>query len=236
MYVPISIMFINIHDTLFDWLIEMNEKLRESIQYLKQCSNIENETFKLCETLSKKMNQPESSFVLGIAYDSQKNAKIIQGILDRLDMSELENKNPRKELLELADDIITLEKTISKINNLEYLTACEMIKKSVSLEVLLVKVYTNYLESNSARTIVDELSKTQIIDLDSFKKVFEYFVEEKGRHRQTLVETMYVLEAKETETRRQITPLVKYQNPDQWIRESTVHSFSDAPVIASNDA
>jgi hypothetical protein len=213
----------------------MNEKLRESVQYLKQCVTIENETFKLCETLSKKINQPESSFILGIAYDSQKNAKIIQGILDRLDLPELENKNLRKELVELATDIMTLEKTISKIGNLEYLITCEMLKKSVNLEVLLTKVYTNYLESNSARTIVDELSKTGIVDLESFKKVFEYLIEEKGRHRQTLVETMYVLEAKETETRRQITPIVKYQNPDQWVRESTVHSFSEAPVIASNE-
>jgi hypothetical protein len=217
------------------WLIEMNEKLRESIQYLKQCSSIENETFKLCETLSKKMNQPESSFILGIAYDSQKGSKIIQGILDRLDLPETENKNLRKELAELAIDIMTLEKTISKIGNLEYLITCEMLKKSINLEVLLTKVYTNYLESNSARTIVDELSKTGIADLESFKKVFEYLIEEKGKHRQTLVETMYILEAKETETRRQITPIVKYQNPDQWIRESTVHSFSEAPVISSNE-
>jgi polyhydroxyalkanoate synthesis regulator phasin len=213
----------------------MNEKLRESVQYLKQCTSIENETFKLCETLSKKMNQPESSFILGIAYDSQKSAKIIQGILDRLDLPELENKNLRKELAELTIDIMTLEKTISKIGNLEYLITCEMLKKSINLEVLLIKVYTNYLESNSARTIVDELSKTGIVDLESFKKVFEYLIEEKGRHRQTLVETMYILETKETETRRQITPIVKYQNPDQWIRESTVHSFSEAPVIASNE-
>jgi hypothetical protein len=213
----------------------MNEKLRESIQYLKQCSNIENETFKLYQTLSKKMNQPESSFILGIAIDSQKNTKIIQGILDCIDLPELENKNVRKELSELTTDIITLEKTISKISNLEYLTTCEMLKKLVNLEVLLSKVYTNYIESNSARTIVDELSETGIIDLESFKKVFEYFVEEKGRQRQTLVETMYVIEAKEKETRRQITPIVKYQNPDQWIRESTVHSFSEAQVITNNE-
>jgi hypothetical protein len=216
-------------------LIEMNDKLRESIQYLKQCTTIENETFKLYETLSKKMNQPESSFILGIAYDSQKSAKIIQGILNCLELPELENKNSRKELAELDTDIMTLEKTISKISNLEYLITCEMIKKSINLEVLLTKVYTNYLESNSARTIVDELSKTGIIDLDSFKKVFEYLIEEKGRHRQTFVETMYVLEVKETETRRQITPVVKYQNPDKWIRESTIHSFSETPVIASSE-
>ncbi len=213
----------------------MNEKLRESVQYLKQCSNIENETLKLCETLSKKMNQPESSFVLGIAYDSQKSAKIIQGILDRLDLPEIESKNFRKELSDLTIDIMTLEKTISKINNLEYLTAYDILKKLTNLEVLLTKVYANYLASNSARTIVDELSNTEIIDLESFKKVFEYIIEEKGRHRQTLVETMCVLEAKKIETRRQITPVVKYQNPDQWIRESTVHSFSGAPAMASSE-
>jgi predicted transcriptional regulator len=228
-------MFINIYDTVSDGLKEMNEKLRESVQYLKQCTNIENETFKLYETLSKKINQPESSFILGIAYDCQKNAKIIQGILDCLDLPELENKNARKELSELAADVMILEKKISRISNLEYLTTCEMLKKSTNLEVLLTKVYTNYLEANSARTIVDELSKTGIVSLDNFKKVFEYFIEEKGKHRQTIVETMYVLEAKETETHRQITPVVKYQNPDQWIHESTIHSFSNTPVIASSE-
>jgi acyl carrier protein len=63
----------------------MNDKLRESIHYLKSLSFIENEAFKLYETLSKKINQPESSFIFGIGCDSLKNAKIIQGILDRFD-------------------------------------------------------------------------------------------------------------------------------------------------------
>jgi hypothetical protein len=84
----------------------MNEKLRESAQYLKQCTFVETEAFKLYETLSKKINQPESSFILGIAYDSLKNAKIIQGILDCFDLSELENKNVRKDLSELVGDCV----------------------------------------------------------------------------------------------------------------------------------
>ena len=37
------------------------------------------EAFTLYETLSKKINPPESSFILGLAYDSLKCAKIIQG-------------------------------------------------------------------------------------------------------------------------------------------------------------
>ena len=208
----------------------MNDKLRESLQYLKQCSNIENEAFKLYETLSKKVNQPESSLILGIAYNSLKNAKIIQGILDCLDLTEIENKNVRKELSELCTEINMLENKISKINNLGYLVSCEMLKESISLETLLSKIYTIYLESNLARVIVDELSKTGTVSLDSFKKVFEYFIEEKGKDKETITESIYILEAKEKENRRQITPIIKYQNPDSWIHESTIHSFSSIPV------
>jgi hypothetical protein len=208
----------------------MNDKLRESLQYLKQCSNIENETFKLYETLSKKVNQPESSLILGIAYNSLKNTKIIQGILDCVDLTEIENKNVRKELSELCAEISILENKISKINNLEYLVSCEMLKESISLETLLSKIYTIYLESNLARVIVDELSKTGTVDLDNFKKLFEFFIEEKGKDKEAITECMYILEAKEKENRRQITPIVKYQNPDSWIHESTIHSFSSIPV------
>jgi polyhydroxyalkanoate synthesis regulator phasin len=208
----------------------MNDKLRESSQYLKQCSDIENEAFKLYETLSKKINQPESSLILGIAYNSLKNAKIIQGILNYLDLTEIENKNVRKELSELCAEISMLENKISKINNLEYLVSCEMLKETISLETLLSKIYSIYLESNLARVIVDELSKTGTVNLDSFKKVFEYFIEEKGKDKEAITESIYILEAKEKENRRQMTPIIKYQNPDSWIHESTIHSFSSIPV------
>jgi polyhydroxyalkanoate synthesis regulator phasin len=211
----------------------MSDKLEESLQYLKNCSIIESEAFKLYETLSKKINQPESSFILGLAYDSLKNAKIIQGILDNFEPTELENKNARKNLSELGVEIATLQKTIAKINSLDYLISCEILKQTTKLEAAFSKVYTNYLQSNFVKLIVDELLKTGTMNLADFKKVIEGFVEEKGKHRETIVEAVYILEGKETETRRQITPLVKYQNPDAWIRESTVHTFTNP--ITSNE-
>jgi hypothetical protein len=211
----------------------MSDKLRESIQYLKNCSFVENESFKLYETLSKKINQPESSFILGIGYDSLKNSKLIQGILDSFEITEEDNKNMVKNLSELAADITSLQRKISKINNLEYLVSCEMLKESINLEALLCEVYSNFLKSSSVKTVVDELSKGGLVNLDNFKKVFESFIEEKSRHKTTLVETMYLLEAKETETRRQITPIVKYQNPDAWIHESTIHSFATVPAAGT---
>jgi len=74
----------------------MNEKLQESAQYLRCCSNLEIEAFNLYETFSKKINQPESCFILGLAYDSLKCAKIIQGILDYTDRPETEKANPKR--------------------------------------------------------------------------------------------------------------------------------------------
>ena len=213
----------------------MNDKLQESLQYLKQCSILENEAFKLYETLSKKFNQPESSYILANAYSSLKNAKIIEGILDCFDLTELENKAAKKELAELAVEIITLEKEISKINSLEYLISCEMLKESINLEDLLIKVYTNYLESSLAKYIVAELSKTGTLNLTSFKKLLEYVKEEKTKDKEAIVESLYVLEGKEKESRRQITPIVKYQNPEAWIHDSTIHSFSEVPVSGNSE-
>jgi hypothetical protein len=208
----------------------MSDKLRESTQYLKQCMIVENEAFNLYETLSKKINQPENCFILGIAYDSLKNTKIIQAILDCFDPLDPENKNARKDLTELADQITLLTKKISKINNLDYLVSSEILKEAINIEVLLTEIYTNYLKSSSLKIIIDELSETIVVNLETFKKVIQGFVDEKGRHRETIVDTMYFLEARETEVHRQITPIIKYRNPDAWNHESTVHSFAPTPV------
>jgi len=107
-----------------------------------------------------------------------------------------------------------------------------MLKESKKIADLLNEVYTNYQKSPLVRIIVDELSKTGMINLTNFKKVFEHFIEEKGKHKEVITEIMYILEVKETETRRQITPIIKYQNPEQWIHESTIHSFSTPTATA----
>jgi hypothetical protein len=208
----------------------MNDKVQESIQYLKQCSIVENESFRLYETLSKKINQPESSYVLGLAYDSLKNTKIIQAVTDYFDSEEIENKNTKKNLTELATETAMLFKKASKINNLDYLLACEILKQLITLEDEMGEAYKNYLQTNAPKTLAEELSKSVTINFVNFKKIFENFIEEKIKHRGTLVDIMYSLELKETEIHRKITPLVKYQNPEAWIHESTIHTFANPPL------
>jgi hypothetical protein len=212
----------------------MNEKLQESAQYLRCCSAIEIEAFKLYQTLAKKFNQPESSFILGLAYDSLKATKLIQGIMDYFDLPELQPITCKKNLSELANEVSLLSNKISKINNLSYELSVEILKECINLEDLLSEDYTNYLQSTAPKMITDEFSKVFTVNLSNFKKVLEALIEEKGQHRQIIIEIIYWFEAKQAENLRQITPIVKYQNPDSWIHESTLHAFSSTPAQATS--
>lgn len=208
---------------------KMNDKLQESAQYLKCCANLETETFRLYETFSNKINQPENCFTLGIGYDSLKCAKIIQAILDYVDMPETEKMCPKMNFKELTDSVSAYAKKISKINNVDYETSCEILKQLSNLEDQLCEAYTKYIQSNSIKTVADEFSKLEI-NLTNFKKIFETFIEQKQTHKEIILEITCHFETKETERLRHATPIVKYQNPNSWILESTLHGFSSAPT------
>ena len=203
----------------------MSDKLQESGQTLKCFNNIEMEAFRLYETLSKKINPPEGSFILGLAHDSLKCAKIVQGILDYLDLPE-ENLNCKKNLAELANSISKFNKTVSKTNNVNYEISCEILKELTDMEDQLSQVYANYLQSASIKIVADEFSKLAL-NLSNFKKIFETFAEQKQKHRETLIEIIYCFEAKESGRLRTMAPTFKYKNPDAWIHESTLHAFTD---------
>ena len=112
----------------------MNGKIEESTLYLKSCSNLETQVFSLYEALSKKINQPENSFILGFAYDSLKCAKTIEAILEYFDKTEIENMSCRKDIAELINGVEYFRKKIAKVNNVNYEMTCESLKKLSNLE------------------------------------------------------------------------------------------------------
>lgn len=203
----------------------MNEKLQESAQYLRCCSKLELEAFNLYETFSKKINQPENCFILGFGYDSLKCAKIIQGILDYLDVPETEKTNPRKNFLELTSSVSAFTKKVSKINSVDNEVASEILKELVTLEDQLTEAYSEYVESNSIKIMSDEFSKLQV-NYEKFKKLFETFAEQKQKHKEMIIEITCYFDSRETERLRHAAPVVKYRNPDSWVLESTLHSFA----------
>ena len=214
----------------------MNEKLQERALYLRCCNSLEIEAFRLYETLSRRTNNPESSFILGLAYDHLKRAKIIQSILGNFDLHEIENQRCKKNLEELSGEISAFSKAISRINNLNCEVTCEVLNELVNMEELVCDAYMSYLQSSAPKFLVDEFSKLLVVNLVNFKKVFESFVEQKETYRETIIEVIFSLEAKETDRLRHITPVVKFQNPDAWIHESTLHAFSNVPMKASSES
>lgn len=210
----------------------MNEKLQESAQYIKCFNSLETEAFGAYEALSGKINQPESSFVLGLAYDSLKCSKILQGMISHIDPSDIDSAECKKEITELTAEISSFGKVISKINNLSTLVSCEILSELINMEDLMNEAYTDYLQSSATKFVADEFSTLIPQSSNNFKRVFETFVEQKERHRETLIEVISSLESKEAENLRHVTPIIKYQNPDRWYHESTIHAFTRIPVRA----
>lgn len=199
------------------------EKIEESAQYLKGCSSIETQAFKLYENLAKKINHPESSFILGFGYDSIKNAKIIQAMLQAIDLPE-EDKDNKKTVSLLATEVYSFSRRIEKVNNIDQKSLIEIFKELVRLEDLISSLYSEYLESSYPKVLAEEMARLVTIDYGNFKKIFEGFVAEKQKHRETMIEIIYCIGAKEAE--KNSAPAVKYQNPDAWISQSTLNVFS----------
>ncbi|MGE5575524.1 MAG: hypothetical protein ACM3UL_05255 [Ignavibacteria bacterium] len=208
-------------------------KLEESTQSLRCFAAIETESFNLYEKLSKKINHPESSLILGIAYDSLKSSKILQAILECFDQNNPENVKTKKDLTDLALQLSTFSKEIQRINCLNYQSSCEVLKELTKLEKLLTDTYSSYAHSSAINVIAQEVTKYANVNIDNFAKVFEKIADEKERHREELVEIIYALEQTEANRLRQITPVVKYQNPDAWIRGSTIQTFSANPTVSN---
>ena len=103
----------------------------------------------------------------------------------------------------------------------------------INMEDLINDIYSNYLQSSATKFVADEFSKLIPQSSNNFKKVFDSFVEQKEKHRETLIEVLYSLESKESERIRHVTPVVKYQNPDSWYHESTIHAFTKIPQRAN---
>ena len=136
----------------------MNTKLQESAVYLKGFNDLEMQSFQIYEALSKKINQPESSFLLGLAYDCLECSKILQGILDHLDFSDVNIIDAKRDITELTAEIGTFTKLISKINNLNPLLTGEILSELINMEDLTSEAYTDYINSSTTKFVADEFS------------------------------------------------------------------------------
>jgi hypothetical protein len=202
----------------------MNGHLQESIVYLKSAKNLELQTANLYDAISKKINQPESSFILAFSCDSQKCAKMIEALLNCFDLTPTENNPLRKDISELIGSVVTFNKRIARTNNVGYEIACEFFREISALEEQLYSMYAIFIKSSLANVLASEFSRLSI-DSTNFKRIFENMANEKQKHRETLIDILYAFETKETERFRSGTPQVLHKTPDPRLQNSAFHVF-----------
>jgi hypothetical protein len=201
----------------------MNGRLQETIVYLKSAKNLEMQTATLYDALSKKINQPESSFILAFSCDSQKNAKMIEVLLNCFDLTTTENTPLRRDISELISNVMTFNWRIARINNVGYEIACGFFREINALEDQLCSMYAIFIKSSFANVLASEFSRLPI-DATNFNRIFENMANEKQKHRETLLDIIYAFETKEAERYRN-GPQVMHKTPDPRLQNSAFHVF-----------
>jgi rubrerythrin len=194
--------------------------MKNSTRHLLCCSGLEEETFCLYQCVAKKMNNPElRSLVVNIAYDSMKHSKTIRELLKTVEKTEVTTKNCRKNYSELWKEIAEVSEQVSKMQNVNNEEFYEIFKGLTELEDCLIEEYCYLLEHKIPEGLANELNKLTPINMDNLNKIFDGIIEDKQKHRETLIEIGYCFAAKDSIGAEDSTPTVRYQNPDAWNKE-----------------
>ena len=194
-------------------------------RHLLCCCALEEETFRLYQRVAGKMNNPElRSLVINIAYDSLKHSKTIMELLKTVEKSEINIKKCGKHWSELWKEIVEVSDTIFKMQNVNDDEFCEIFKGLAELEERLIESYCLLLELKIPKRLANELNELTPMNLDDLDKIFDGIIEDKQRHKETLIEIGYCFAYRDSTGATDTAPPVRYQNPDAWHREQIAQS------------
>jgi len=200
--------------------------MKNSTRHLLCCSGLEEETFHLYQCVAKKMNNPElRSLVVNIAYDSMKHSRTIKELLKTVEKTEINLKDCKQNWSGLWKEILDVSEQVSRLENINDEEFCEIFKGLTELEDCLIEGYCFLLESKVPQCLADELGRFTPINLDCLNKIFDGIIDDKQRHRETLIEIGYCFAAENSIKAKNSTPAVRYQNPDAWHKDQIAQSM-----------
>jgi rubrerythrin len=186
-------------------------------KFLRYCSILEEETFQLYVNLARKTEYADNEAILiGLAYDCFKHSRIVRELSKYLTNPSLQVKDPRQELGLLWEQTHEFSTEIYRKTQIDTDEFSNLLKSLANLEDLISQAYTALTETKTLQFLTSEISKLSIVNYETLKGTFENIVRDKEKHRDTLIEIMYYLAAKEIEQTKDNPPQVKYQNPDRW--------------------
>ena len=183
--------------------------------YIGCLSLLEFNTAQLYGSLSEKTENPfAKSLLLSIAQDSSKHSTLLKGIVKSITNSEVKSKECAKHLGQVWRAVTTYIDEVKTIKVGELFMA-DLYEKLITLESSLGEEYYIFVQMQTLQRLTKEINQNYKIDLSNVKSVFENIISDENRHIEILVRLKALSEPKEKA--RDYTPLLKYQNPDQWI-------------------
>jgi hypothetical protein len=108
--------------------------------------------------------------------------------------------------------IVEVSKQISIMGSISDEEFCDIFKSLAQLEDGLSESYYFLLGLKIHESLAEELGKLTPVNMEHLTGIFERIIEDKLRHKETLIEIGYRFAAREAAK----APAVRYQNPDAW--------------------
>ena len=199
-------------------MAKSKDKKKDFAKFLACSSLLESETFSFYNSLAEKVDHPlVKSLLRYIAYDSQKHSAILKGIADTLTESEIKVKDCKKELGETWSTIRAFSDEIAEKTRIPIEDLPSLLEKVTFLESTAGEEYSMLVRVKTIQFMKKQIRELYGVDLESLTNVFDVIIRDEEIHG-NLLETIGKIIAGKEKPEEEITPIVKYQNPDAWNR------------------
>jgi rubrerythrin len=182
--------------------------------FINCLSILENDAFLLYTNLADKVEPPlVKSLLLHIAIDSHKHSIALKGVSDSIGKSEGKPKECEKKVGEAWRVIKTLNREISKKENISGAELSQLSEKLAILESIIGEEYYMFVQLKTLTQMMKEINQIYSVDLSSLRSIFTRIIQDEETHRVLLEKIKGLVERKE---KADSAPAVKYQHPDAW--------------------
>ena len=200
------------------FLMKLHKNADDVANYLYCLGVLEKNAAYLYMSLAEKMEWPlVKSMILQIAYDSQKHSAVLQGIVQSISASKKKPESCANNLKHALDSISSVSKEISRKGKITELDFASIEGELTVLESVFVEEYSVMIDLETLRLMSRKICEVYKLDLGNLGNTFLNIIRDEDTHRSLLADIRRLFLTRQ-EKRVDNPPMVKYQNPDAWIR------------------
>jgi rubrerythrin len=202
-------------------MVEMDEAQCDLADLLF-CSNIlEEKTATLYKIIAEKIQRPlVKSFLLHIAYDSQKHSAIFKGLSESIGKPSIKLKDCAKRLGQIWKMTESFTHELASKQRLSEERLAQMTVRLATLESGMGEEYYALVQAKTLRSMTRQIRQTCNVDLGNILHILEMIIKDEETHQRLLATIKTILARKEVRQEGN-TPKVKYLNPDSWTKSLT---------------